>query len=61
MQSLNILFDRNTEGSFYHFYLKEVNGLFFEVVQRVGNYDRYGEVNAQVRLASQARGRAKND
>lgn len=57
MQALNIFFDRNTEGSFFHFYLKEVNGLFFEVVQRTGKYDRYGEVNAQVRLASQARDR----
>ena len=57
MQDAHILFDRNEEGSFYHFYLKELNGLFIEIVQRVGNYDRYGEVNAAVRLASQARNR----
>lgn len=61
MQDNNILFDenfeKNTEGSFFHFYCKELNGLFIEVVQRIGNYDRYGEVNAQLRLAAQARDR----
>jgi 4-hydroxyphenylpyruvate dioxygenase len=57
MQDNNILFDTNTEGSFYHFYCKELNGLFIEIVQRIGNYDRYGEINAQLRLAAQARDR----
>jgi 4-hydroxyphenylpyruvate dioxygenase len=57
MQDHNILFDANTEGSFYHFYCKELNGLFIEIVQRIGQYDRYGEVNAQLRLAAQARDR----
>lgn len=33
---------------------KETNGLFFEVVQRVGNYQKYGETNAFIRLAAQA-------
>jgi len=42
------------EGEFFHFYTEEVHGVFFEVVQRVGDYSRYGEVNAFVRLASQA-------
>lgn len=50
-----ILYDRDTEGGeFYHFYTEEVHGVFFEVVQRIG-YDRYGEANAHVRLAAQAR------
>jgi 4-hydroxyphenylpyruvate dioxygenase len=57
MQDLDILFDTNTEGSFFHFYCKELNGLFIEIVQRIGNYDRYGEINAQLRLAAQARDR----
>jgi 4-hydroxyphenylpyruvate dioxygenase len=57
MEENNVLFDENTEGSFFHFYCKELNGLFIEVVQRIGNYDRYGEVNAQLRLAAQARDR----
>jgi 4-hydroxyphenylpyruvate dioxygenase len=57
MQDNNILFDFNTEGVFYHFYCKELNGLFIEIIQRIGNYDRYGEINAQLRLAAQARDR----
>jgi 4-hydroxyphenylpyruvate dioxygenase len=57
MQTFNILYDKHEDGSFFHFYLKELNGLFIEIVQRTGTYNRYGEVNAQVRLASQARGR----
>jgi 4-hydroxyphenylpyruvate dioxygenase len=57
MRALNILYDVQGEGSFYHFYFKEQNGLFIEIIQRVGGYDRYGEPNAQVRLAAQARDR----
>jgi 4-hydroxyphenylpyruvate dioxygenase len=59
MQTFNILYDKQENGSFFHFYLKELNGLFIEIVQRTGTYDRYGEVNAQVRLASQERDRQK--
>lgn len=55
MKELNILVDKNSDGVFFHFYLKEINGLFFEIVQRVGRYDRYGEINAQLRLTAQAR------
>jgi 4-hydroxyphenylpyruvate dioxygenase len=57
MQALHILYDTNANGSFYHFYCKELNGLFVEIVQRIGHYDRYGETNAQLRLAAQARNR----
>jgi 4-hydroxyphenylpyruvate dioxygenase len=64
MEENNILFDENTDlsqdnrkASFFHFYCKELNGLFIEVVQRIGKYDRYGEVNAQLRLAAQGRDR----
>ena len=49
------MYDKNDEGEFFHFYTEEVHGVFFEVVQRVGGYSRYGEANAFVRLASQAR------
>jgi 4-hydroxyphenylpyruvate dioxygenase len=55
MQMHNILVDKNNDGLFFHFYLKEINGLFFEIVQRVGQYDRYGEANAQIRLTAQSR------
>lgn len=51
----NIMYDENEEGSFFHFYTQEVHGVFFEVVQRIGKYSRYGEANAFVRLAAQAR------
>lgn len=50
----NILYTEDDTGSFLHFYTKEVNGLFFEVLQRVGNYKKYGETNAFIRLASQS-------
>jgi len=55
LQAYNLLYDRNEDGEFLHFYTLETNGVFFEVVQRLGNYDRYGEGNAFVRLAAQAR------
>ena len=61
MERRCILFDENDSGSFFHFYTRECNGLFFEVVQRIGGYDRFGEPNAQVRLASQARQRGDRD
>jgi 4-hydroxyphenylpyruvate dioxygenase len=57
MQKFNILYDKQDEGEFFHFYCKELNGLFMEVVQRKDNYNRFGEVNAQVRLAAQERNR----
>ncbi|WP_020683520.1 bifunctional sugar phosphate isomerase/epimerase/4-hydroxyphenylpyruvate dioxygenase family protein [Marinobacterium rhizophilum] len=55
MRSLNILYDRNDDGEFFHFYTREAHGVFFEVVQRTGSYDRYGEANSHIRMASQAR------
>ncbi|WP_111497560.1 MULTISPECIES: bifunctional sugar phosphate isomerase/epimerase/4-hydroxyphenylpyruvate dioxygenase family protein [Marinobacter] len=55
MQALNILYDRNDDGEFFHAYTREVHGVFFEVVQRIDGYGRYGEANAHIRLASQAR------
>lgn len=60
MQQANILFDQQGDAHFYHFYLNQWEGpsspgLFVEVVQRAVGYDRYGEVNAQVRLTAQAR------
>lgn len=55
MREFNILYDADENGAMFHFYFREVEGLFFEVLQRVGQYDRYGERNAPVRLAAQAR------
>jgi 4-hydroxyphenylpyruvate dioxygenase len=59
MQKLHILYDRQESGEFFHFYCHELNGLFIEIVQRKGSYNRFGEINAQVRLAAQARSRTQ--
>lgn len=62
LQNHNILYDRNEEGGeFFHFYTQETHGVFFEVVQRVGGYNRFGEANAHIRFAAQARQYAAQD
>ena len=53
MHELGVLYDRDENGDFTHFYTRTVGGVFFEVVQRVGGYDGYGATNASVRLAAQ--------
>jgi 4-hydroxyphenylpyruvate dioxygenase len=54
MRELSILYDRIGAGEFFHVYTRSINGLFFEIVERRGDYDRYGEANAAARLAAQA-------
>ncbi len=50
----NILYDATTDGAFFHIYTTLFEGrFFFEIVQRVGNYDGYGAVNAGMRMAAQ--------
>ncbi|WP_290701067.1 sugar phosphate isomerase/epimerase and 4-hydroxyphenylpyruvate domain-containing protein [Amphritea sp.] len=55
MQQSNIMYDRNSDGEFFHCYTRESNGVFFEILQRVGHYQQYGEPNAHIRLAAQSR------
>jgi 4-hydroxyphenylpyruvate dioxygenase len=56
MRSLNILYDEDAEGAFFQFYSYPfAGGLFFEVVQRVDEYDGYGAPNAPFRIAAQKR------
>lgn len=57
LQDASVLYDRDAHGGeFFHVYTEVFNGrFFFEVVQRVNGYDRYGERNAPVRMAAQAR------
>lgn len=56
MQALNILYDEDPGGSFFQFYSNALpQGLFFEVVQRQGNYMGYGAPNAPFRIAAQKR------
>ena len=55
LKSLNILYDRDTDGAFYQAYTTTLDGgFFFEIVQRNG-YTGYGAANAGIRLAAQAR------
>jgi 4-hydroxyphenylpyruvate dioxygenase len=59
MRALGVLYDRDADGEFLHFYTEILGGrLFFEVVQRIGGYAGYGEVNAPVRMAAHRRQRA---
>ncbi len=55
MQELGVLYDRDADGDFTHFYTETVGGVFLEVVQRGGDYQGYGATNASVRLAAQHR------
>jgi 4-hydroxyphenylpyruvate dioxygenase len=56
MRELGVLLDRDAHGDFLHFYTEVLGGrVFFEVVQRVGGYEGYGEVNAPVRMAAHRR------
>ena len=59
MQALDVLYDRDADGEFLHFYTEILGGrVFFEVVQRIGGYAGYGELNAPVRMAAHRRQRA---
>ena len=58
MRQYNLLYDESPTGYFLHCYTIDVNGLFFEIVQR-HQYGNYGEANAHVRIAAQTRARMK--
>ncbi|MCW2517153.1 MAG: 4-hydroxyphenylpyruvate dioxygenase [Mycobacterium sp.] len=53
LRELDLLYDRSADGAFIHFYTRTVGTVFFEFVQRIGDYDGYGTDNAPVRLAAQ--------
>ncbi|WP_166980788.1 bifunctional sugar phosphate isomerase/epimerase/4-hydroxyphenylpyruvate dioxygenase family protein [Paramicrobacterium fandaimingii] len=53
LKELNLLYDRDGEGEFIHFYTPTVGGVFLEMVERRGAYEGYGAGNAPVRLAVQ--------
>jgi 4-hydroxyphenylpyruvate dioxygenase len=53
LQELNLLYDRDADGEFLHFYTATVGSVFFEMVERRGDYDGYGAPNAPVRHAVQ--------
>ena len=60
IQPLDILYDADSAGGrLLHAYTEMFESrLFFEVVERTGGYERYGEVNSSVRMAAQATPRA---
>lgn len=53
LRELDILYDRDECGEFFHFYTATLGRVFFEIVQRTGGYSGYGARNATVRLAAQ--------
>lgn len=53
LHDLHLLYDRDANGAYIHFYTPTVDEVFFEIVQRVDAYDGYGASNAPVRLAAQ--------
>ena len=58
LRELNVLLDRSADGEFLHFYTGVLGGrVFFEVVQRIGDYQGYGETNSPVRMAAHRRQR----
>lgn len=55
MRADGVLLDRSASGDYLHIYTESFEqGIFFEIVQRVGAYDGYGASNAPARMASQA-------
>ncbi len=56
MRAHGILYDRTDQGEFFHFYTAMLGRrVFFELVQRVRDYDGYGTPNTPVRMAAQYR------
>ena len=53
LRELDLLYDRDANGEFIHFYTRTIGDVFFEVVERRGGYDGYGGANAPIRLAAQ--------
>lgn len=59
MRAASILYDEDAGGQFFQMYsAAQPGGLFFEIVQRQGNYQGYGAPNAPFRIAAQKRNAA---
>jgi len=58
MRELGVQYDRNADGEFLHLYTEVLGGrVFFELVQRIGDYSGYGESNSPIRMAAHRRQR----
>jgi len=56
LREYGVLYDRTEDGEFFHFYTAMLGRrIFFELVQRVKDYDGYGTPNTPVRMAAQYR------
>jgi len=56
LRAASILYDRDDDGEYLHFYTHILGGrVFFEIVQRIGAYSGYGTVNSPVRMAAHRR------
>ena len=56
LKAANIMFDADGRGQFFQFYSRTYGeGMFFEIVQRRGDYRGYGAPNAPHRIAAQKR------
>lgn len=53
LRELGLLYDRDSAGSFVHFYTPTIGDVFFEIVERRDGYAGYGAANAPVRLSAQ--------
>ncbi|RDV26776.1 sugar phosphate isomerase/epimerase and 4-hydroxyphenylpyruvate domain-containing protein [Alteromonas aestuariivivens] len=52
MMFFSVLVDSSDDGLFFHAFTKQVDGVYFEFVQRV-NYEDYGENNSAIRSKAQ--------
>lgn len=55
LRARDMLYDEDAAGRFLQLYSRSLNGLFFEVVQRIGDYQGFGAANAPIRMAAQTR------
>ncbi|MDN6135275.1 MAG: TIM barrel protein [Brevibacterium sp.] len=55
LQENHILYDRDERGEFLHFYTATIGSVFFEMIERRGDYLGFGAPDAPVRLAAQHR------
>ncbi|MGO3062812.1 MAG: bifunctional sugar phosphate isomerase/epimerase/4-hydroxyphenylpyruvate dioxygenase family protein, partial [Brevibacterium aurantiacum] len=55
LQENHVLYDRDEHGEFLHFYTSTIGSVFFEMIERRGDYLGFGAPDAPVRLAAQHR------
>ena len=59
LQAHHVLYDRDEHGEFLHFYTSTIGSVFFEMIERRGDYLGFGAPDAPVRLAAQHRKNAQ--